>query len=137
MYTSNHNCYSYAFNQLTNKPWVEQQPGVISGYKVIYINTPQMIANNIKKYIEKDFPYLQEININEQIDEKQYYKVALFTSEGKDYHLYKYINGVWKHKPGPGQIQTLISSPLDNIYKSNGNTYSNYVCTWKVPINEL
>lgn len=140
LYTKEHNCYSYVIHDPSPKKWAAQSPGQRSNRPRISSNTNRMKGKTIKRFVKSDFPHWKEIKYHpypqtsNKLNDQTHYLIVLVMDPGRDFHFFKYIDGQWKHKPGPAKPRTL---PLDthplqvtNIGKYN---YQELVTTFLVP----
>jgi hypothetical protein len=96
----NHNCYSYAFNDIHSKRTGKAQPGYYANYPPI--NSSEYNCDAIYRRIKKDNPSIYKTSFTKKCG-KGYYKsfFALSLDRDTDYHFYRQDkNGFWSHKPG-------------------------------------
>jgi len=126
---NNHNCYSYAFNQIYSHRKGKAQPGYFSGYK--HIEDNEYNCENFRKRLKKDNPSMYLTSF-EQPCLKGFNKgfMALDPKENdQDYHFYREDDSkYWSHKPGRTDITDIdasgkkITNPL--IANRNYNYFS-------------
>ena len=133
----NHNCYSYAFNDIHSKRTGKAQPGYYANYPPI--NPSEYNCEAIYKRIKKDNPSVYKTSFKSKCG-KGFYKsfFALSLNMNTDYHFYRQDkNGFWSHKPGRTNATNLdasknliINPKLANRNYShlNYNTPCTYFC---------
>ena len=106
----NHNCYSYAFNDIHSKRTGKAQPGYYANYPPI--NPSEYNCEAIYKRIKKDNPSVYKTTFKSKCG-KGFYKsfFALSLDANTDYHFYRQDkNGLWSHKPGRTNATNLDAS---------------------------
>ena len=106
----NHNCYSYAFNDIHSKRTGKAQPGYYANYPPI--NSSEYNCDAIYKRIKKDNPSVYRTKFDSKCG-KGFYKsfFALSLGANTDYHFYRQDkNGYWSHKPGRTNATNLDAS---------------------------
>ena len=97
----NHNCYSYALNQINPKRKGKPQPGYFSGYD--HIGDDEYKCENFYKRLKDDIPSLYLTSFENKC-QKGFHKsfIAIDPKNGEqDYHFYRQDNNYkWSHKPG-------------------------------------
>ena len=117
----NHNCYSYAFNDIKLDREGKAQPGYYANYPPI--NESEYNCDSIYKRIKKDNPSIYKIDFKSKCQKgfyKAYYVLAL--DNDTDYHFYRQDkNGLWSHKPGRTKVTNLDASNkiIKNPEKAN------------------
>ena len=125
----NHNCYSYAFNDIHSKRTGKAQPGYYANYPPI--GPSEYNCDAIYKRIKKDNPSVYKAKFTDKCG-KGYYKsfFALSLDRDTDYHFYRQDkNGFWSHKPGRTNATNLDASKkiIINPLKANRNySHLNY-----------
>ena len=119
----NHNCYSYAFNDIHSKRTGKAQPGYYANYPSI--GPSEYNCEAIYKRIKNDNPSVYKAKFSDKCG-KGYYKsfFALSLGNNTDYHFYRQdINGYWSHKPGRTNATNLDASQraIINPKKANRN----------------
>ena len=107
-----HNCYTY-FLDLRSKEAFElckddlekhnmcrrAQPGYLSGFDKLGDN--DYTCPEIEKRTMKDNPSIYKLNSIKDKCDPRFYKGAMVTAPGRDYHYYRLNDeGIWTHKPG-------------------------------------
>ena len=106
----NHNCYSYAFNDIHSKRTGKAQPGYYANYPPI--NSSEYNCDAIYKRIKRDNPSVYKTTFKSKCG-KGFYKsfFALSLDRNTDYHFYRQDkNGLWSHKPGRTNATNLDAS---------------------------
>ena len=122
---NNHNCYSYAFNQINPTRKGKAQPGYFSGYK--HIGDNEYNCKSFYNRLKHDNPSLYLTSF-EQPCVKGFNKgfIAIDDKENdQDYHFYRLDkNKKWSHKPGRTEVSSVdasgkeITNPLELlVYK--------------------
>jgi len=125
----NHNCYSYAFNDIHGKRKGKAQPGYYANYPPI--SSSEYNCDAIYKRIKKDNPSVYKTDFKNKCG-KGYYKsfFALSLGANTDYHFYRQDkNGYWSHKPGRTNASNLDASKkiIINPDRANRNySHLNY-----------
>ena len=117
----NHNCYSYAFNDIHGKRKGKAQPGYYANYPPI--SSKEYNCDAIFKRIKKDNPSVYKTTFSKKCG-RGYYKsfFALSLGANTDYHFYRQDkNGHWSHKPGRTNATNLDASNkiIINPYTAN------------------
>lgn len=102
-FSTYHNCYDYAFNNIKHKRRSRSQPGVITGGSQ---HTGKYTCDILDKRLNKDHPDIQPTTFEKQCPAGAY-KIALMVDPGipifrdSDYHFMRQdSNELWSHKPG-------------------------------------
>jgi len=159
-----HNCYEYALNDLdqedindcqnnfkqcnvsSTNPY-RSKPG---HYRSQSNSEPKLTKKpkyKCKEYIYKtlaDNPSIYKVKSIKSPCKKNYYKIALVTAPGRDYHYYRQdSNGYWSHKDGMTPATNkdadgkIITDPkdADRFYRATRN-FSDFCGYFCVPENE-
>lgn len=106
----NHNCYSYALNNLSHSSKGKAQPGYSVGYESL--KKSDYNCKTFYERLKKDNPALYKITYNSKC-KKGFHKafIALDTRNDMDYHFYRQdSNQLWSHKPGRTNATNLDAS---------------------------
>ncbi len=107
-----HNCYTYFLNlqsqeaiELCKKDFKyhnmcrRAQPGMLSGFP--RLTDKDYTCPKIEARTLADNPDIYKLKSNKQKCHTGFYKGAMVTAPGRDYHYYRFNDdGVWTHKPG-------------------------------------
>ncbi len=115
----NHNCYSYAVNQINSHRTGKPQPGYYSGYD--HIGDDEYNCKSFYGRLQSDIPSMYLTSF-EQPCKKGFHKAFMAIDDKKDdqdYHFYREDKtGMWSHKPGRTDVIDIdasgkkISNPL-------------------------
>ena len=148
-----HNCYAYALNIIDKKiinkckkkikNMKKKEGDICNKYKPQPGAYAKLKKKKMKKKINyeirifKDNPYIKKIKSNTKLG-KNYYKIALFINNKKNYHFYRQdINKLWSHKDGWYKATNLdnkkkkIKDPL----KCDRGKYKKLIGFYKVPVD--
>lgn len=120
----NHNCYSYAFNQIHSTRKGKAQPGYYSGFN--HIEDDEYNCQSFYKRLKKDNPSLYLTSF-EQPCVKGFNKAFIAIDDkpnDQDYHFYRLDKTKkWSHKPGRTEITKVDASgkEIDNPLIANRN----------------
>lgn len=118
----NHNCYSYAINQIHPHRKGKPQPGYYSGYD--HIGDNEYNCKSFYNRLKDDIPSLYLTSF-EQPCEKGFHKsfIAIDPKENdQDYHFYRQDKtSRWSHKPGRTDVTNKDASgqKIDNPLTAN------------------
>ena len=118
----NHNCYSYAFNQINPTRKGKAQPGYYSGFN--HIEDNEYNCQSFYQRLRKDNPSLYLTSF-EQPCVKGFNKGFIAIDDKKDdqdYHFYRLDkNKKWSHKPGRTEVTKVDASgsEIDNPLTAN------------------
>jgi len=118
----NHNCYSYAFNQINPTRKGKAQPGYFSGFN--HIEDNEYNCQSFYQRLKKDNPSLYLTSF-EQPCVKGFNKGFIAIDDKKDdqdYHFYRLDkNKKWSHKPGRTEATKVDASgsEIDNPLTAN------------------
>jgi hypothetical protein len=118
----NHNCYSYAFNQINPTRKGKAQPGYYSGFN--HIEDNEYNCQSFYQRLKKDNPSLYLTSF-EQPCVKGFNKGFIAIDDKKDdqdYHFYRLDkNKKWSHKPGRTEVTKIDASgsEIDNPLTAN------------------
>lgn len=129
---NNHNCYSYAFNDINLKRQGKAQPGYFAHFPSI--QNKEYNCKAIYKRIKRDNPAITKTTFNKKCPKGTYKAFVALDPEGDtDYHFYRQDkNGYWSHKPGRSNVVNVDASKklIKNPVKANRN-YGTY--NYKIP----
>lgn len=120
----NHNCYSYAVNQINIKRTGKPQPGYFAGYD--HIEDKEYNCKSFYNRLQADIPSLY-LSTFEHPCKKGFHKAFIAIDDKKDdqdYHFYREDKtGRWSHKPGRTDVIDIDASgkKIDNPATANRN----------------
>lgn len=107
----NHNCYSYAVNQINIKRTGKPQPGYFAGYD--HIEDDEYNCKAFHSRLNADLPSMYLTSF-EQPCKKGFHKAFMAIDDKKedqDYHFYREDkSGLWSHKPGRTDVIDIDAS---------------------------
>ena len=125
----NHNCYSYALNNLNYNSKGKAQPGYSAGYDSL--SKSDYNCKTFYERLQKDNPTIYKVSFNSKC-KKGFHKafIALDTKEDMDYHFYRQDSSkYWSHKAGRTDATNLDASGKKIVNPLNANRsykYYNY-----------
>jgi len=120
----NHNCYSYAVNQININRTGKPQPGYFAGYP--HIEDNEYNCKSFYRRLQADIPSMY-LTAFEQPCQKEFHKAFMAIDDKKDdqdYHFYREDkSGRWSHKPGRTDVIDIDASgeKIINPLKANRN----------------
>jgi hypothetical protein len=124
-----HNCFSYAINDLSPSRTGKAQPGYFSGHSGVPDHDYK--CKHFLKRLKKDMPSMYVSTLQHKC-KKGFHKafMALDDKSDPDYHFYRQdSNGFWSHKPGRTDVTDLDASKQKIVAPNKANRkypYFNY-----------